>query len=276
MPLIKLVQWFGKLLRILWNRQSVGKGSSASENKKNGLIGTGAIGIALSVIGIIYSVTPSDINQLETTMQQSFEKMEQLDYLVGSVEDSISRNAFLRGEAKLVSSMLREEFDCYNRLDFSAFNDSLIVPYCKQLLAGYMNAHTLMTSFETNAAVFLFKDTETDYTYSIYYVHFSQLVQEREKLSQELNKERKQMEEELGAIAKSKKVNKKKVAKICKQCVNSKTAMKYNQICFEEINLLYDCLVTMQLYETYGKQTMGNDLLKTLLEGLKHQQNNNN
>jgi hypothetical protein len=51
--------------------------------------------------------------------------------------------------------------------------------------------------------------------------------------------------------------------------------MQYNQICFEEINLLYDCLVTMQLYETYGKQTMGYDLLKTLLEGLKQQQLNN-
>ena len=276
MPLVRVVQWFGRMLRLLWNRRSVGKSSPSNEMKTDTKVGTGALGIILTVVGIITAVTPSDMQQLETTMQQSFEKMEQLDYLAGPIEDSANYNAVLRGKAKFVSSMLREEFDYFNQLNFSAFDDAQVVPYCIQLIAGYSNRHTLMTSFEKDAATFLFKDAGTNYTYSIYFVHFSQLVQEREGLSEKLNKERKQMEEKLKVIANSPKVNKKKVAKISKQCVNSKTAMKYNQICFEEINLLYDCLVTMQLYETYGKQTMGNDLLKTLLEELKHQQNNNN
>lgn len=268
MPLVRLVQWFGRMLRLLWNRRSVGKNSPTSETKTDTIVGTGALGIILTVVGIITAVTPSDMQRLETTMQQSFEKMEQLDYLAGPIGDSANYNAVLRGKAKLVSSMLREDFDCFNQLDFSVFDDSQIMHYCTHVIAGYGNTHSLMTSFEKEAAAFLFNDIETNYTYSIYYVHFSQLVHERKELSKKLGEERKQMEEELGTIAKSKMVNKKKVAKICKQCVNSKTAIQYNQICFEEINLLYDCLVAMQLYETYGKQTIKNDLIKALLDQL--------
>lgn len=276
MPIVRVVQWFGKLLRAFWKGKSPNDAELSSERVQNGQVGLSVIAIVVAIVGIHLSVRPSDIQRMEETMQLSFEKMEKSDYLAGPIADSSNVNIILRGKAKLVSSMLREEFDCFNQLDFSAFNDSQIVPYSIQLIAGYSNTHTLMTSFEKEAAAFLFKDSEIDHTYSIYFVHFSQLVQERVELSQELDKERTQIQEKLKDIAQSQKVDKKKVGKICKQCVNSKTAMKYNQICFEEINVLYDCLVSMQLYETYGKQTMGNDLLKTLLEELKHQQNSNN
>ena len=162
--------------------------------------------------------------------------------------------------AKLVSSLLREEIICFNQLDFSEFDDDKVVSNAKQLMEEYNRIHTMMTSFETNATIYLVANKGFNDVGNIYLVHFGQLVSQRQKLSNDLGKERTQLEIELGTIANSKKINKQKAANICKRFVSSKIAMEYNFKCIEEINLLYDWLITMQLYEYYGDKVKTFDI----------------
>lgn len=181
MPLVWAVQWFGRMLRLLWNRRSVGKSSPASEKKKDGRVGgivLGIISAIIAIVGIFVSVTPSDLRRLETTMQQSIDRMEQLDYLIapnGCQADSAiadNRNMVLRGKAKLVSSLLREEIDCINRLDYSVIDDDNAVSNAKQLMEGYSRIHALMTSFETNATIYLVANKGFNEAGNLFLLHF--------------------------------------------------------------------------------------------------------
>ena len=74
MPIVRVVQWFGKLLRAFWKGKSPNDAELSSERVQNGQVGLSVIAIVVAIVGIHLSVRPSDIQRMEETMQLSFEK----------------------------------------------------------------------------------------------------------------------------------------------------------------------------------------------------------
>ncbi len=138
-PVVKLVALLGGLLRTIWNGKKCIIKTEERETaqrlnlKKNTITGGTVLTLLLSAFGIYSAVTPSDLDRLQTAMKNSFDRVEQLDYLALNA-DSVAMTAeeleiyYMRGKCKLLLSLINESNKAlseFNEIDYDE-NDSTI------------------------------------------------------------------------------------------------------------------------------------------------------
>lgn len=232
------------------------------ENVKNGWVGAAGI-IVAGLIGFTQIQSSSnDMNSLEKVVSTSFEKMERLDYLASSLDSNTMDSSTLvyqqlRGKIKLVSMMLRDQIDLNNKFEFSNPEDhNASKNEASNLLISTSDIFTYATAISKEV---LFLAAEKEHTNklvcSLYKIKMEKAVAQREEIFETYNKT---MTETANNM------NNRDFEKQIKKIVKGKPAIEYAVGIYNELDILYEFLVAMQLYDIYGKDVSYTSIRKLM------------
>ena len=259
MPFAYLIKLFGKLLRLIWGdkfkktNRVVNPDQAKKEDNINFWVGVAGIVIpsVIAFIGIISS--SNDMEHMEQSIEKSFARMEQLDYLAHVDDDSIDYAKVqtyqqLRGKVKTASTMMRSQIEFNRQFEFSETDDfNLLKKEADELLKSTSDIQSFATEI-SKEVVSLMDEKEdkgkAEVVCRTYKLKVTQAVAKREVANAEYVNE-------LNKTAA--KMNMRTFVKQIKKVAGGKLAMEYATDFCNELEILYEFLVAIQLYEMYGK-----------------------
>ena len=258
MPLVRLVQWLGSILRFVWNWKRPDKNDLKADpklaNKEkviNGWVGAAGL-IVAGLIGFAQIQSSSnDMKSLEKVVSTSFEKMERLDYLTSSLDSTTMNSSTLvyqqlRGKIKLASMMLKDQIDLNNKFEFSNPEDNNASK--KEATDQLISTSEIFTYATAISKEVLFlaekKENSNKLVCSLYKIKMEKAVAQREKIYEAFDNVMAEAANDM---------TEKSFEKQIKKVVKGKPAIEYAVGIYNELDILYEFLVALQLYDIYGK-----------------------
>lgn len=268
--LFKVILWLGKVIRsicyFIWNfkrrpKQDIENDTSLrnKESRSNGIVGIISVLATLlgSFSGVIWGTSSADISNLEKKVSHSFSRMEELEYLTSNnftFKDSLSQNIKLRGEAKLLSTQLLFQLDYYQNMRLSALDSATTVKSCGlSTCYEYKEFINHFSDFTQRAHMYL-KSTKIPESQNIFFFYAPRIMSQANLIVLITPNYVKKINSHIIEInnIKATEENRANLEEKIQNIFKDGEFTTLATIIIEYIDLIYECLVEIELSEKYS------------------------
>ena len=193
-------------------------------------------------------------------MTKSFNRMEQLEYITANTnalsQDTMSQNIIYRGEAQLLSMMLRSNIEFYKTMNIKGLNN---IREVDQMGKGALKSYIMfMDHFETFGKGVMKYVSKNELlapkTYDITLSYMNQLVMKLVEVDRLARIVKPKIEENFTEIEKIpvNEKNRRKLAKLYKKMLDDKDVIRYDIAVYEYIDMVYEYLIALELGKAYS------------------------
>ena len=269
--LLKVIQWLGKIIRsvcyFIWNfkkrpKQDIDNNSSLriKENRSNGIVG--AISVFVTLLGTLYGVfwgtSSADLYNIEKTISHSFSRMEELEYITGNntspIQGPLTQNTKLRGEAKLLSAQMLAQIDYCQNMNLFTLDDAATVKSSGLgMYYEYREFVNHCVDFVIRSKEYL-KENNNLQSKSIFYFFSPRLLYQANLLSKVKPVSIEKLDARAKKITNIEPIekNRAQLEKEIQELFRDGEFIVLTTIMIQYIDLVYECLVEVELSEKYS------------------------